>query len=145
MASFIAAHLASTGVPGEQLVLAVPEAKVFTNLRAAQEFVGAMAGFGARIALERFGAGLNSMQLLTHFDPAFLKIDPQFMNDLARNPDSQQQVRNIASQAASRGIRTIADRVQDATSMTLLFSAGVDFVQGDFLAPAGASMNYDFS
>lgn len=145
MASFIAAHLASTGVSGEQLVLAVQEAKVFTNLRAAQEFVGAMAGFGARIALERFGAGLNSMQLLTHFDPAFLKIDPQFMDDLARNADSQQQVRNIASQAAGRGIRTIADRVQDATSMTLLFSAGVDFVQGDFLAPAAASMNYDFS
>ena len=145
MASFIAAHLSSTGVPGEQLVLAVPEAKVFTNVRAAQEFVGAMAGFGARIALDRFGAGLNSMQLLTHFEPAFLKIDPQFMEDLARNVDSQQQVRNIAAQAADRGIRTIADRVQDATSMTLLFSAGVDFVQGDFLAPAGANMNYDFS
>ena len=145
MASFIAAHLASTGVPGELLVLAVPEAKVFTNLRAAQEFVGAMAGFGARIALERFGAGLNSMQLLTHFDPAFLKIDPQFMDDLAKSADSQQQVRNIASQAAGRGIRTIADRVQDATSMTLLFSAGVDYVQGDFLAPASANMNYDFS
>ncbi|HWS78317.1 MAG TPA: EAL domain-containing protein [Thermomonas sp.] len=145
MASFIAGHLASAGVPGEQLVLAVQEAKVFTNLRAAQEFVGAMAGFGARIALERFGAGLNSMQLLTHFDPAYLKIDPQFMDDLAKNVDSQQQVRNIAGQASGRGIRTIADRVQDATSMTLLFSAGVDYVQGDFLAPAGASMNYDFS
>ena len=39
----------------------------------------------------------------------------------------------------------LADRVQDATSMTLLFSAGVDYVQGEFLAPAGASMNYDFS
>jgi diguanylate cyclase (GGDEF)-like protein/PAS domain S-box-containing protein len=145
MASFIAAHLSSTGVSGEQLVLAVQEAKVFTNLRSAQDFVGAMAGFGARIALERFGAGLNSMQLLSHFDPAFLKIDPQFMDDLARNADSQQQVRAIASQAAGRGIRTIADRVQDATSMTLLFSAGVDFVQGDFLAPAAASMIYDFS
>ena len=145
MASFIAAHLASAGVPGELLVLAVPEAKVFTNLSAAQEFVGAMAGFDVRIALERFGAGLNSMQLLTHFDPAYLKIDPQFMDDLAKSTDSQQQVRNIASQASSRGIRTIADRVQDATSMTLLFSAGVDYVQGDFLAPAGPNMNYDFS
>ncbi|MBP8647254.1 MAG: EAL domain-containing protein [Thermomonas sp.] len=145
MASFIAANLASAGVPGEQLVLAVPESKVFTSLREAQEFVGAMAGFGVQIALERFGAGLNSMQLLTHFDPAFLKIDPQFMVDLSKSTDSQQKVRNIASQASSRGIRTIADRVQDATSMTLLFSAGVDFVQGDFLAPASSSMNYDFS
>jgi len=145
MASFIAAHLASVGVPGELLVLAIPEAKVFTNLRGAQEFVGAMAGFGVRIALERFGAGLNSMQLLSHFDPAFLKIDPQFMVDLAKSTDSQQQIRNIASQAHDRAIRTIADRVQDASSMTMLFSAGIDFVQGDFLAPAGPDMNYDFS
>ena len=145
MASFIAAHLSSSGVPGELLVLAIPEAKVFTNLREAQEFVGAMAGFGVRIALERFGAGLNSMQLLTHFDPAFLKIDPQFMADLAKSADSQQKVRNIASQAQGRGIRTIAENVQDASSMTLLFSAGVDYVQGDFLAPAGPGMTYDFS
>ena len=145
MASFIAAHLASAEVPGELLALAIPEAKVFTNLRAAQEFAAAMAGFGARIALERFGAGLNSLQLLQHFDPAYLKIDPQFMDDLAKSADSQKQVRGIAQQARGRGIHTIAERVQDATSMTLLFSAGVDFVQGDFLAPAGPDMNYDFS
>ncbi len=145
LASYIAAHLASTGTPGDLLVLAIPEAKVFTNLRAAQEFALAMAGFDVRIALERFGAGLNSLQLLQHFDPAFIKIDPQFMTDLARSADSQQQVRNIAVQSRGRGIRTVADRVQDATSMTLLFSAGVDYVQGDFLAPAGPDMNYDFS
>ena len=145
MAGFIAERLSSAGVPGELLVLAVPEAKVFTNVRAAQDFVGAMAGVGVRIALERFGAGLNSMQLLTHFEPAFLKIDPQFMADLAKSADSQRQVREIASQAHGRGIRTIADRVQDATSMTLLFSAGVDYVQGDFLAPAGPGMNHDFT
>ena len=145
MASHVAAHLASSGVSGESLVLAVPEAKVFTNLRAAQEFVSTMAGFGVRIALEKFGAGLNSLQLLAHVEPAMLKLDPQFMDDLAKNAQSQQQVRNIASQAASRGIRTIAPRVNDAASMTLLFSAGVDYVQGDFLAPAGPEMNYDFS
>ena len=83
--------------------------------------------------------------VLQHFDPAYLKIDPQFMDDLAKSADSQKQVRGIAQQARGRGIHTIAERVQDATSMTLLFSAGVDFVQGDFLAPAGPDMNYDFS
>ena len=145
MASFIAAHLSSAEVPGELLALAIPEAKVFTNLRAAQDFASAMEGFGARIALERFGAGLNSLQLLQHFNPAYLKIDPQFMEDLAKSADSQKQVRSIAKEASARSIRTIADRVQDATSMTLLFSAGLDFVQGDFLAPAGPDMSYDFS
>lgn len=145
MAAFIATTLADAGVPGGQLVLAIAEAKVFTNLRAAQEFANAVAGFGARTALEKFGAGLNSLQLLQHFEPTMLKLDPQFMDDLAKSTTSQQQIRNLASEAASRNILTIAERVQDASSMTMLFSAGINFVQGDFLAPAGPDMNYDFS
>ena len=145
MPAFIADQLAAAGVPGEQLILAVPEAKVFTNLHAAQEFAGALAGFGSRMALEHFGAGLNSLQTLQHFEPALLKIDPQFMDDLAKSTDSQARVREIAQQASSRGIRTVAERVVDAASMTMLFSAGVDYVQGDFLAPAGPDMTYDFS
>ena len=145
MPVFIAEQLAAAGVPGEQLILAVPEAKVFTNLHAAQEFAGALAGFGSRMALEHFGAGLNSLQTLQHFEPALLKIDPQFMDDLAKSTDSQGRVREIAKQASSRGIRTVAERVVDAASMTMLFSAGVDYVQGDFLAPAGPDMTYDFS
>ncbi len=145
MADFIATTLADAGVPGEQLVLAIAEAKVFTNLRAAQEFASAVAGFGARTALEKFGAGLNSLQLLQHFEPTLMKLDPQFMDDLAKSADSQKKIRDLVSQAASRNIRTIAEHVQDASSMTMLFSAGIDFVQGDFLAPAGPEMNYDFS
>ncbi|MFS8136701.1 MAG: EAL domain-containing protein [Thermomonas sp.] len=145
MAGFIAKTLADAGVAGEQLILAIAEAKVFTNLRAAQDFTSAIAGFGARTALEKFGAGLNSLQLLQHFDPAFLKLDPQFMDDLAKSPESQQKIRNLASQASTRGIRTIAERVQDASSMSMLFSAGIDYVQGEFLASAGPDMNYDFS
>ena len=101
--------------------------------------------FGSRMALEHFGAGLNSLQTLQHFEPALLKIDPQFMDDLAKSTDSQGRVREIAKQASSRGIRTVAERVVDAASMTMLFSAGVDYVQGDFLAPAGPDMTYDFS
>jgi hypothetical protein len=34
--------------------------------------------------------------------------------------------------------------VQDAASMTVLFGIGVDYVEGDFLAAAGPTMNYDF-
>ena len=145
MPGFVGEQLANAGVPGELLMLAVPEAKVFTNLRDAQEFASALGGFGAKLALERFGAGLNSLQILQHFEPALLKIDPQFMQDLAKSPDSQKKLRDIAQQAGAQGIRTIAPHVQDAASMTMLFSAGVDYVQGDFLAPAGPDMGYDFS
>lgn len=144
MSSFIGERLGKHGIRGDHLVLEIPEAKVYTNLKAAQEFQRAVAAFGCRIALEQFGSGLNSFQLLSHFDPAFLKIDRNFMIDLAKNAESQKSVREIASRARDAGKMTIAEFVEDAASMTVLFSSGVDYVEGHFLAAAGPQMNYEF-
>jgi len=144
LATYIGEQLALHGVGGEHLVLQLPEAKVFTNLRAAQEFAAAVAKHQCRVGLEQFGVGLDSFQLLSHFDPAFIKLDRSFMEDLARNAANQQRVRDIAGKARGLGIRSIAEFVQDAASMSILFSSGVDYVEGHFLAPAGPEMNYDF-
>jgi diguanylate cyclase (GGDEF)-like protein/PAS domain S-box-containing protein len=144
LARFVGEQLAAQGASGEHLVLQIPEAKVFTHLRAAQEFAGAVAKHGCRMALEQFGAGLDSFQLLSHFDPAFIKLDRSFMEDLAKNTTNQQRVRDIATKARSLGIRSIAEFVQDAASMSMLFSSGIDYVEGHFLAPAGPEMNYEF-
>ena len=144
LARYVGEQLAAHGVGGEHLVLQLPEAKVFTNLRAAQEFAAAVARHGCRVGLEQFGVGLDSFQLLSHFDPAFLKLDRSFMEDLAKNTANQQRIREIATKAHSLGIRSIAEFVQDAASMSVLFSSGVDYVEGHFLAPAGPEMNYDF-
>lgn len=145
LAREVGEQLRAAGVPGEQLALGVPEAKVFTSLREAQEFAKVLDSFGVRTALARFGAGLNSLQILEHFVPALIQVDADFLQDLAKNPDSQAKLKEIASRASELGIRTIAPNVQDASSMTMLFSAGVDYVQGDFLAPAGPQMDYDFN
>lgn len=141
---YIGEQLKAHGVPGERLVLEIPEAKVFTNLKAAQSFQHAIATHGCRIALEQFGSGLNSFQLLQHLDPAFLKIDRAFIADLAKNAENQKKVREIAEAARTAGKLTVAEFVQDAGSMTVLFGSGVDYVEGHFLAPAGPEMTYDF-
>ena len=144
LAQYISEQLKIHGVDGRLLVLQIPESKVFTNLRAAQQLQSAVAQFGVRVGLEQFGIGLNSFQLLSHFDAAFIKIDRSFMQDLAANPDNQQRVREFASKAQELGKQTIAEHVQDAGSMTTLFSAGIDYAQGHFLAPAGPEMDYEF-
>lgn len=140
----IAKQLAAHNLPGKCLILEVPEAKVFTNLKAAQAFQQALAPLGVRMALEQFGSGLNSFQLLRHFDPAFLKIDRSFMSELGKNAESQKKVIEIARQAQDVGKQTIAEFVQDAATMSVLFSSGVSLVEGHFLATAGPEMNYEF-
>ncbi|MDQ3493948.1 MAG: EAL domain-containing protein [Pseudomonadota bacterium] len=141
---FIGEQLSAHGVPGEYLVLQLAEAKVFTHLKAAQAFAAAIARLDCRIALEQFGAGLDSFQLLTHLKPNLLKIDRSFIEDLPKNPDNQQRIREITAKARELGIQTIAEFVQDAASMSILFGSGVDYVEGHFLASAGPEMNYDF-
>ena len=141
LARFISERLEDTGVDGERLVLQLSEAKVFTNLRAAQDFAAAV---GCKVGLEQFGVGLDSFQLLTHFTPAYLKLDRSFTEDLPKNAGNQAQIKEIAAKAQSLGIRSIAEFIQDAASMAILFSSGVDYVEGNFLAPAGPEMNYDF-
>jgi diguanylate cyclase (GGDEF)-like protein/PAS domain S-box-containing protein len=141
---YIGEQLLAHGVPGEYLVLQLPEAKVFTHLKAAQEFAAAIGRLDCRIALEQFGAGLDSFQLLAHLKPNMLKIDRSFVQDLPKNADNQQRIREIAAKAREFGIRTVVEFVQDAASMSILFTSGIDYVEGHFLAGAGPEMNYDF-
>ncbi|MEN5263922.1 EAL domain-containing protein [Stenotrophomonas sp. TWI587] len=138
-------ELEAQGVPGEQLWLHAPEAKVFTHLRNAQQFLAAVAPLGCRIGLEQFGSGLDSFQLLAHFQPQFLKLDRDFTSDFARTREHSEKISEITARAQAADIRTIAEFVADANSMSLLFSAGVDYVQGEFVGPAGPVMNFDFS
>ncbi|GAA5081386.1 EAL domain-containing response regulator [Lysobacter panacisoli] len=141
---FIQERLAKHGADGRLLVLQLPESKVFTHLRAAQEFQTQIAAHGVRVGLEQFGVGLNSFQLLTHFNADLIKIDRSFMQELAGNAEHQQRVRDIADKARELGKTTIAEFVQDAGSMSILFGAGIDYAQGNFLAPPGPGMEYEF-
>lgn len=137
-------QIARHGADGSLLVVQLPESKVFTNLRAAQEFQTRAARSGVRVGLEHFGAGLNSFQLLAHFDADFLKIDRTFMENLGTSAEHQKRLREITDKARALGKRTIAEHVRDAQSMTVLFGAGVDYAQGFFLAGVSTAMDYEF-
>ncbi|HEX7814366.1 GGDEF/EAL domain-containing response regulator [Dyella sp.] len=116
-----------------QIVLEMTESKVVTLLRPAQEFVVAWKKLGGRFALEQFGSGLNSFQLLTHIEADFLKLDRSYMAELPQHPESQKKISELCEQARKMNRQTIAEWVEDAASTSLLFACGVDFVQGNFL------------
>jgi diguanylate cyclase (GGDEF)-like protein/PAS domain S-box-containing protein len=116
-----------------QLVLEMTESKVVTALRPAQEFIQSWQKIGGQFALEQFGSGLNSFQLLNHINADYLKIDRSYMADLPQQQESQKKVADICRQARELKKHTIAEWVEDAASTSLLFACGVDFVQGNFL------------
>lgn len=130
---WLAERLNNAALKHGQLVLETTESKVVTSLRPAQEFVQAWKKLGGQFALEQFGSGLNSFQLLNHIEADYLKIDRSYMADLPQQPESQKKVAEICRQARELKKQTIAEWVEDAASTSLLFACGVDFVQGNFL------------
>ena len=142
--NFISSQLKAQGISGEKLVLQIPESKIFSHLKALQAFQKIIGSFGCRLCLEQFGTGLNSFQMLKHFEPAILKIDRSFIVDLAKNVESQKKVREIVDEAHKHDKQCVAEFVSDAGSMSFLFSTGIDYVQGNFLAPPMTTMTYEF-
>jgi EAL domain-containing protein (putative c-di-GMP-specific phosphodiesterase class I) len=55
------------------------------------------------------------------------------MQGLAVDQHLQQRVRDLVDQAKSKQIGTIAERVEDANTMAVLWQLGVEFIQGYFV------------
>ncbi|MEW5836970.1 MAG: EAL domain-containing protein [Pseudomonadota bacterium] len=133
MLPWLGEQLRKASLKNGQIVLEMTESKVVTLLRPAQEFVTGWKKLGGRFALEQFGSGLNSFQLLSHVDADYLKIDRSYMAQLPQHPENQRKIAEICHQARELKKFTVAEWVEDASSTSLLFACGVDFVQGNFL------------
>jgi len=145
LAAWIGANLKQTDVPAGSVVLCLPESMAFTNLKLVQELNAALTAIGCSLCLEQFGMGLNPFQLLSHLPVEYLAIDQSLMDDLGKNTENQEKVRDIIQRAMGEKRKTIAEGVQDAGTMTVLFTSGVDYVMGNFLGEPNREMNFDFS
>lgn len=141
---WLAQQLRNARVPGDRLVFEMPESKVVTNLKPVHLFQRGLEQLKCMFALEQFGAGLQSFQLLKHVPANIVKVDRSFMADLAKSAENQAKIKELASAARDQGKQTIAEFVEDAASMSILFSAGVSYVQGNFLQEPMHSMGYEF-
>lgn len=141
---WIAKVLQKYRMSGDALVFEAPESKLMTNLKPARQFLKGLRQLHCKFAIEQFGSGLNSFQILKHLPAEYLKIDRAFMKDLPKSQENQDKVKEITDQAHAMGKITVAEFVEDAASMSILWSCGVNFVQGNFLQEPEKVLSYDF-
>jgi diguanylate cyclase (GGDEF)-like protein len=91
---------------------------------------------GARVAMDDFGAGHTSFKNLRRFDFDMVKIDGAFVQNLARSPDDRFFVRTLVELARHVGLPVVAEWVEDAETAKILTDWGVEYLQGDYFAPA---------
>ena len=99
---------------------------------AAEQFKAA----GFCFAVEHFGIGRDPLRVLSQTSMNFVKFDGSLMQSIALNPQLQDKLRNFVKAAEKRKISTIAERVEDANTMAVLFQLGVAYMQGHYLQEA---------
>jgi PAS domain S-box-containing protein len=128
--TFIEDALRDTGVDPANLVFEVTETALMKDIEAGKAFITGLTDIGCRVALDDFGTGFASFTYLKTFNLAYLKIDVDFVRNLAADTSNQHLVKAIARLAKDFGYETIAEGVEDAETLTMLIEYGVDFAQG---------------
>ncbi len=131
-----------TGADPSRLTFEVTETAFMHNLDAGGNFAHALQELGCGLALDDFGTGYASFTYLKTLPFKYLKIDIEFVRDLANSAANRHVVDAIVSLAKGFGQQTIAEGVEDESTLTILKERGVDFVQGFHLGkPAPISFD----
>jgi diguanylate cyclase (GGDEF)-like protein len=125
--------VASAGVAARHLCFQVSEENATQYLAQTQALAGQLRSMGHRFAIENFGVGRDSGRILTQTPMDFLKVDGSLMQNIASDQVRQEKVRVYVQAAANRTIPVIAERVEDANTMAVLFQLGVAYMQGHYV------------
>ena len=122
--------LRETGVDPARLTFEITETAAVANIALASTFSARLRELGCRFALDDFGAGFGSFYYLKHLPFDDLKIDGEFVRNIATDATDRLVVTAVVEIARGMGKETIAEFVTDDESVAVLRELGVDWGQG---------------
>ena len=121
---------------GERLILEITERTAIVMPDLVQVFMAEMQAHGISFALDDFGAGYTAFRYLRDFFFDILKIDGEFIKQIATNPDNQVITQAMLSMAQHFDMMTVAEYVESWEDAEFLIDAGCDMLQGHFFGAA---------
>lgn len=131
---FLRRQLEKYPVPTSLLCFEITETTAISNLTKAAELMHELKAMGCRFALDDFGIGMSSFAYLKYLPVDFLKIDGTFVKDMASDEMDCAIVEAINRIAHILGMQTVAEIVEDQTTLDRLCALGVDYAQGFHIA-----------
>jgi len=132
-ASWMQQKLDSQEFDCSRLVIQVPEQDAAKHIKQTKELVQQARKLGIGFAIEHYGVDQERFQILDILKPDYIKLDGELMHTLMTDSSLQSAVGKIVMAAQKRKIKTIAERVENANAMAVLFQLGLDFMQGHYV------------
>ena len=126
--------LAQHGRAVSKLCIEITESVALHDLENTRRFIDRVRDFGAKVALDDFGAGYTSFSYLKELRADTLKIDGNFILGVNKHPANLAIVEAIVELARNLGMKSVAEWAEDLATIEALAEVGVDYVQGYVVA-----------
>ncbi|MBA7632867.1 hypothetical protein ES703_40422 [subsurface metagenome] len=134
---WLRARLHSSEIEASQVCFQVAEEVAAQHLKQAKLLAESLREIDFLFAVDHLGTERDQTQIFSHIPMDYVKIDGSLMQGLRRDPHVQQTIAELARLAKDHGIKTIAERVEDANTMAALWQLGISYIQGNYVQMQG--------
>ncbi|MGD8560030.1 MAG: EAL domain-containing protein [Gammaproteobacteria bacterium] len=118
-----------------QLCVEVTESVAMKNIAGTIEILSQLKSLGLCTAIDDFGAGHSSMNLLHKLPVDALNIDRSFVMRIAEREQDGNTAKGMIALAHSLGLRVVAEGVETKTQVEFLKRQRCDVLQGYYFSP----------
>ncbi len=142
---WLSERLRAARIPGDALVFEISERSDLKDSEQVTHFIEQLKILHCRCGLDHFGNNEGSMERLERLSVDFIKIDRNLVQNINEEDAIKTKVKQLLDTAHEKEIRGIAEFVQNAKTLSSLWSCGMDYIQGYFLQQPDGTMDYDFT
>ena len=117
-------------IPAELIELEITESAVMNNTSEAEKFVQGLHELGISVAMDDFGSGFSSLNVLKDLPFDTLKIDKEFLRDFGTNQRASAILEGIINMLKSMNTRVVAEGIETQAQADFLTSLKCDLAQG---------------
>jgi diguanylate cyclase (GGDEF)-like protein/PAS domain S-box-containing protein len=134
----VRAALEASGLPGESLLLELPEGAVRQVPEPLEQALAAVRATGARLGVDNFGTGYASLPTLQRLGIATVCVDRRLIAGVPADGERAGLARALIALARGLDFEVVAKGVESHGQREFLAEAGCRVCQGELFAPAGA-------
>jgi diguanylate cyclase (GGDEF)-like protein/PAS domain S-box-containing protein len=123
----------------QALIVQFAESDVVTYLKQAKDLSAALTQAGCPVSLSHYGCTLNPLNTLKHITVEYIKLDRSFTQDLS-NEENLGAMKKAATDLNGENKKIIVSFVENAQTLSKLWTLGVHYLQGYYLAPPSESL-----
>ena len=130
LAEYICNLIDREGCPRSLLEIELTESAFFDDENAMITTINRLKSYGFLVSMDDFGSGYSSLNSLKDMPLDILKLDAGFFRGSEDNPRTEIVVSEAIRLAKSLNMKTVAEGVEEKSTVDFLASEGCDMIQG---------------